>query len=281
MANTKISQLTALTNPTGNEELVYAYNNTNGKMTVDTVKSFVWTWKQDTLVSWVNIKTINNTSILWSWNIDVSWWGGGSWPTELAGDANIWELSEWNYVTTHNLYYKSWQYITSQWFWTNYKTYIRVIDDWASPNDKWYFALNVDGASTHWESSMWFWSSTSSSVWSCYPIKDNTYMLSYNRYWVTKTISWTSISIWWWNIWITVDSLSWSYTLDTYGVNTYVGMEHYLYIPTQTNNYTLTANWVNNPFNVTLPSSTTKGCLVKFFCPASNKMILTECLIEQ
>lgn len=28
-------------------------------------------WKQDTLESWTNIKTINNTSVLWSWNIAV------------------------------------------------------------------------------------------------------------------------------------------------------------------------------------------------------------------
>lgn len=30
-------------------------------------------WKQDALVSWTNIKTINNTSVLWSWNITISW----------------------------------------------------------------------------------------------------------------------------------------------------------------------------------------------------------------
>jgi hypothetical protein len=41
MANTKISALTALTNPTGNEEFVYAYNNANGKITLDTMKTFV------------------------------------------------------------------------------------------------------------------------------------------------------------------------------------------------------------------------------------------------
>ena len=32
-------------------------------------------WKQETLVSWTNIKTINNTSLLWSWDITISWWG--------------------------------------------------------------------------------------------------------------------------------------------------------------------------------------------------------------
>ena len=28
-----------------------------------------WNWKQDALVSWTNIKTVNGTSILWSWDI--------------------------------------------------------------------------------------------------------------------------------------------------------------------------------------------------------------------
>lgn len=86
MANTKISALTANTNPNWWEELVYAYNNANGKMTLNTMKTFVQnnlSWyattadlagKQDTLVSWTNIKTINNTSLLWNGNIDITWW---------------------------------------------------------------------------------------------------------------------------------------------------------------------------------------------------------------
>lgn len=31
-------------------------------------------WKQDTLVSWINIKTINWNSLLWSWDITISAW---------------------------------------------------------------------------------------------------------------------------------------------------------------------------------------------------------------
>jgi hypothetical protein len=64
MANTKISQLTPNTNPSGNEELVYALNNTNGKMTLNTMKAFASADSQATLVSGVNIRTINNQSIL-------------------------------------------------------------------------------------------------------------------------------------------------------------------------------------------------------------------------
>ena len=77
MANTKISALTANTNPTWWEELVYAYNNANGKMTLNTMKTFANTWQQAELVSGTNIKTINGNSILGSWNLVISWWGGG------------------------------------------------------------------------------------------------------------------------------------------------------------------------------------------------------------
>ena len=41
MANTKISQLTANTNPSGSEEMVYALNNANGKISLNTMKTFV------------------------------------------------------------------------------------------------------------------------------------------------------------------------------------------------------------------------------------------------
>jgi hypothetical protein len=64
MANTKISALPANNNPTGSEELVYAYNNSNGKMTLNTMKTFASSDSQPTLVSGTNIKTINNQSIL-------------------------------------------------------------------------------------------------------------------------------------------------------------------------------------------------------------------------
>lgn len=46
--------------------------------------------KQDTLVSWTNIKTINSTSILWSGDIVIS--GGGSVATDTIWDAK-WDLA--------------------------------------------------------------------------------------------------------------------------------------------------------------------------------------------
>lgn len=125
MANTKISALTANTNPTWNEELVYAYNNANGKMTLSTMKTFAVSWKQDTLVSWTNIKTINNTSLLWSWNISIS--GGGSnvihvddtddtsWLQDVL-DSFLWWWCPVIELWTLNTY-KAWFYLTGEGNW--------------------------------------------------------------------------------------------------------------------------------------------------------------------
>lgn len=44
----------------------------NSITNIQTSISNIWVDKQDTLVSWVNIKTINNQSILWQWNIDTN-----------------------------------------------------------------------------------------------------------------------------------------------------------------------------------------------------------------
>ena len=59
---------------------VTSVNNSTGDVTV-----------QETLVSWTNIKTINNTSLLWSGNIDIQSWGNytaGNW-IDITND-EIW-----------------------------------------------------------------------------------------------------------------------------------------------------------------------------------------------
>lgn len=119
MANTKISQLTLNTNPNGGEELVYAYNNTNGKMTLNTMKAFATANTQEELVSWTNIKTINWNSILWSWNLVISWWGwsGEDNDYDAVVDVNGW----WDYTTIADaitawikrIYVRNWTYTLS------------------------------------------------------------------------------------------------------------------------------------------------------------------------
>lgn len=64
-------------------------NALNSGITAGKVATYDWysTWKQDTLVSWTNIKTINSQSILWNWNISVQ-------PT-LVNQSNIKSVN-WN-----------------------------------------------------------------------------------------------------------------------------------------------------------------------------------------
>lgn len=151
MANTKISQLTALTNPTGNEELVYAYNNANGKMTADTLKTFIWSWKQDTLVSGTNIKTINNTSLLGSWNITISWGGGWAWAYDCTVDAgwggDYTTLSAALTAWETSIFIKNWTYNESDYITIKTPTFII---QWESSD---WVIVNIDKPSASTEDS--------------------------------------------------------------------------------------------------------------------------------
>lgn len=82
----------------------------------NTQYSWLATSKQDTLVSWTNIKTVNWTSLLWSWNIVIS---GGSWAIRklFAIAWSIW--TTWTNVA--NTIVVDWTYTISQvnmWYWT-------------------------------------------------------------------------------------------------------------------------------------------------------------------
>lgn len=187
MANTKISQLTLNANPNGGEELVYAYNNTNGKMTLNTMKAFATANTQEELVSWTNIKTINWNSILWSWNLVISWWGWGDW--QVIFDCIVDAAGNWDYTTlwaaitagNRNIFIREWVYNESP---------ITLVDDsftivWA--NVEWVI-LNY--SITAWSWSAWGWCimfSTSTKV-------NKTDIINHSISWVTFNISevWTS-----------------------------------------------------------------------------------------
>ena len=277
MANTKISALTATTTPTWNEELVYALNNANGKMTLNTMKTYANTWQQAALVSGVNIKTINNTSILWSWNIDVSWWWwGGFEPTELSGDANIWELSEWAYVTTYDLYYKSWEKVPAAWSLSTKNQMIFVVEE--TSGDKWFLVYSVS-SSDSWYASYWY--SKSSSVGKCFQLWSRDWCLKqYNSAVENKVDS------------LQPDNIT-QYVTNAYGIQDielstsyppFVWVTYTIIIASvQTaNNYQINlTSWVTNPFWITLPtSSTTKKCVITLIPTSTTTAIITWCTIE-
>ena len=71
--------------------------------------SWLTTSKQDTLVSWTNIKTINWTSVLWSWDIVISWWGSNP----IYRTFIWWEIFTWIV----------WRYVSK---WTQTITWVKI-----------------------------------------------------------------------------------------------------------------------------------------------------------
>lgn len=281
MANTKISALTANTNPNGWEELVYAYNNANGKMTLNTMKTFASADSQPLLVSWTNIKTINGDSILWSWNMVISWWGWW-WATTLNADANIWELSEGSYLTAYHLYYKTWETVDalSDGTWRTKEQMIFVVEE--SAGSKWYFVFNVwNYNNSRYYAFAWFWYSASSSEWEFRQLKQ--WDSSLNQF---------GYSVPWENVVDSLQDISISQVItEMYGTSNltvstvrppYVWMTYTIYIESVQSWQTYTIwlwTWVTNPFNITLPSSSNKKCLITLLITSSTTAIVTWCTI--
>ena len=243
MANTKISQLTNLTTPTWSEEFVYAYNNANGKVTLNTVKSFVW----------------------WAW------------ITTLNADANIWELTDGTYTTAYDLYYKTWEIVSDATWWTQNQMLFVVSDiSW----NKWFFVFNSDSFS-NW--SAYFGYSQSSSSWECNKLWDRSWCLDrYSAYlsWThnhpnaltSSTLTQILDDI---DDSGTNDLRVWS--------NPYPWATYTIYVNSvkawQT--YTISLwTWVTNPLNITLPTASNKKCVITLLVTSSTTAIVTWCTIE-
>jgi hypothetical protein len=245
------------------------------------MKAFASADSQATLVSGVNIRTINNQSILWSGNIDVSWgWGGSFEPTELGGDANIWELTEWVYTTTYDLYYKSGEKVpllTSTWA-TN-KQMLFVVAEWTG--QKGYFVYNVWHRNSSVSSYACYWHSASASVWV------NHQLWSWDA--SLKKFAWTisSVSI--------IDPISWAGFTQ---LVEWISGAHDLSInqsnaPYEWVTYTIIINsvqswetytvwlWtgVTNPLNLTLPNNSNKRCVITMIATSETTAIVTWCTI--
>ena len=197
MANTKISALTANTNPSGSEEMVYALNNANGKISLNTMKTFVennltwyattsdlttWlAWKQDTLVSWTNIRTINGASVVWSWDIIVTW---GTWYTAWTWiDITWWAISN-TWVTSVN--WQTWA-VTVSWGWSWWYDCV-VAADWTWDYTTIWAAVNA------WKKNIFVknWSYTESAQRDVKTAWNNTLHVTWESYlWVNVTVSQT------------------------------------------------------------------------------------------
>lgn len=173
MANTKISQLTLNTNPNGGEELVYAYNNSNGKMTLNTMKAFATDDVQEKLVSWTNIKTINGYDILGSWNIDIQW-GGGGWST--------WTIS---LNATENIDAGKLVSFTSAWVKRLRRWFYGTADTWISLTVWQNQYTQIDSVAVNADTTVVVYTDSD----------DNWYVVSIKRDGETRTV-WTPVSLW-------------------------------------------------------------------------------------
>lgn len=246
MANTKISQLTNLTTPTWSEEFVYAYNNANGKVTLNTMKTFVW---------WAGITTLN-------------------------ADANIWELTDWMYKTDYDLYYKSWEKINVAWATGAVNTqmlFVETNSEWV----KWFFVFNSWSKTA---SSLYTWYaafgySASSSVWECNQLWSRDYLYKNAYYENTQSID----AIQWKEITQIITNIDWSGTQDLRisSIPVYEWITYTIYVASVGSAYDITLwTWVTNPLGITLPTSSTKKCVITVLATSTTTGIVTSCVME-
>lgn len=248
------------------------------------MKTFANTWQQSELVSGVNIKTINNTSILWSGNIDVSWWGGwgGFEPTELWWNANIWELSEWAYLTEYNLYYTSWQAVPEPWSLYTKKQLLFVTEE--SSGGKWFFVFSVWHTSTRdsWYASYWY--SMSSSVWACFQLGRREW--TFNQYATAIGAGNARPEPIWADTLVqdleNIDNNDTNVLSVSSDTPPYPWVTYTIYVKSVSTGQTYTISlgtWVTNPLNIALPTNSNKICVITLLATSTTTAIVTWCTI--
>lgn len=240
MANTKISALTANTNPNWSEELVYAYNNANGKMTLNTMKSFIW----------------------WAW------------ITTLSSDANIWELSDWFYETTYDLYYMNGGKVKVLSWGTKKQMLFVTSDSWA----KSYFGFNIWTRSWRVSNYAFYGESVSSTTWTFNQLWDREWAL--NHFWYRMASLYSPDSISKDCITQVIDNISWSNTnvLTVSSDWLYAWLTYTVIVNSVSSVYNITLwTWVTNPLNITLPTDSNKKCVITLVATSSTTAIVTWC----
>lgn len=249
MANTKISALTANTNPNWSEEFVYAYNNANGKITLNTMKSFVW---------WAGITTLN-------------------------ADANIWELSDGIYETSHLLYYKSWENIPSSSSSSAIWKQMLFVTTEAS-GGRAFFAFNTWHISWTYIYRASYWYSLSASEWSCNKLWSWDASLQQYDYilWTTRSHPDTLTDYTLTQVLDDIDD-SVSNSLNVSNVNPPYPWVTYTILVNSVKSgetYSITLwQWVTNPLNITLPTNSNKKCVITLLITSSTTAVITSCTI--
>lgn len=243
MANTKISALTANTNPTWLEELVYAYNNANGKMTLNTMKAFV---------GWAGITTLN-------------------------ADANIWELTDGIYETTYKLYYKSGEEVPYLYSGSIKQMLFVAAESWWG---KAYFVFNTWYRSWVWYVPYAsYWCSVSSSEWECDQLASRDW--TFKQY-VPTALTWECDAIYGREPVQIVSNATGTNTLRPSSSSApYPWVTYTIYFETVSSSYTVSL-WtgITNPFGITLPTSSSKKSIVTVLMTSTTTGIVTWCTIE-
>ncbi len=158
-----------------------------------------WVTFQELLVNWVNIKTINNHDLLWSWNIDIIWVEEIQFVTQAEYDAlPSTKLSDWKAyfiyswhwaaIVSDEAFWSTWDWITTQAPSKN-AIYDKITDiEWNKISVEWaslwsYLTACVNNWTAHTIS---FWDITYTMQW-----------IGYIRvgmmYWARLRINWVEI----------------------------------------------------------------------------------------
>lgn len=127
LTNTTASYTTTIDTRLANTSWTNTWDNAT-----NTQYSWLATSKQDNLVSWTNIKTVNWASLLWSWNITISGWSSSIrriltvWWTIWTTWTNVWPdlIIDWTYTISQ----------VNMWYWTvwNWTLTVDINKNWTS-----------------------------------------------------------------------------------------------------------------------------------------------------
>lgn len=192
--------------------------------------------KQDTLVSWTNIKTVNNQSLLWSWNITIqSGWvtsvNGQTWAVTV-NDVKVWNTAPsnptdwivWYDTDLYNLQVYNWSthqwdtlnnifHMVTPWVWDDMADYINILEDsWSrllifsfneNMSDLW---IVTDYGRENWdEQTQKYENFKITAIWNVSDNADTTFI---QDWWLTRPK------------WIATLEIIWTHQLDTYVCST-------------------------------------------------------------